>query len=113
MTSTLLLLAALLVPQAGPHPVRWQPWVAPPGRAALEKAMKERPRRMEPDDALVDHDEKGGEHRITTCDQYAKAIKAGWSAENNAQIATQSFFIAGCDIPSMLLKARPSATSYL
>jgi hypothetical protein len=112
MISVVLLLAAL-VPQSVPHPVRWLPWVAPPGRVSLEKALKERPRRMEPDDALVDHDDKGRERRITTCDQYAKAIKAGWSAENNAQIATESFFIAGCNIPAMLLKAKPSTTSYL
>jgi hypothetical protein len=108
-----VLLLAALVPQSVPHPVRWLAWVAPPGRASLEKALKERPRRMEPDDALIDHDDKGRELRITTCAQYAKAIKEGWSAENNAQIATQSFFIAGCNVPAMLLKAKPSATSYL
>jgi hypothetical protein len=113
VTASLLLTAALFVPQPTPHPVRWGSWVAPPGRAALEKALQDRPRRMEAHDALVDHDEKGREHRITTCDQYEKAKKGGWSAENNAQIATESFFIAGCDIPQMLLKAKPSATSYL
>jgi hypothetical protein len=112
MIAVLLLLAAF-VPQPVPHPVRWLPWVAPPGRASLQKALKERPRRMQPDDGLVAHDDKGRERRITTCEQYAKAIKEGWSAENNAQIATESFFIAGCDIPAMLLKAKPSTTSYL
>jgi hypothetical protein len=94
-------------------PVRWEAKVAPPGRAGLDAQMKQRPRGMEPDDALDNVDDKGENHPIRTCDDYEKAKKEGWAPANNAQGATESWFIGTCDVVKLLLKAKPSRVSYV
>jgi hypothetical protein len=95
------------------HPVRWLPAIGPPDRAVLEAALKKPPIGLAPDDALDNHDKQGRNHPIRTCDAYAAALKAGWSAENNAQMMTEGFFIRGCDLVRLVLSAKPSRVSYL
>ena len=103
--------------QAAPPPASLPPhWSASLGaadRAALQAALTKPPKGLAAGDALDDHDEKGRNHPIRTCAQYARALKAGWSAEDNAQIATESFFIRGCTLVEIMLKATPSRVSYV
>src|SRR5262245_41377100 len=74
------------------HPVRSTASLGPRDRAALEAALTRPPKDLQPGDALDHHDAKGVNHPIRTCAQYTRALKAGWSAENNAQMATEGFF---------------------
>jgi hypothetical protein len=98
---------------AASRPVRWMPWVGAPTRTALEAALKRPPSGLAADDALDNHDNRGDNHPVRTCEEYARAKKNHWTAENNAQIATESYFIKGCDLIRVLLAARPSRVSYV
>jgi len=102
-------------PQPAPAslPVRWTATLGLPDRAALQAALAKPPLGLRADDALDNHDGKGVNHPIRTCDAYQRALKAGWSAENNAQIATEGFFIKGCALPQLILAAKPSRVSYV
>lgn len=94
-------------------PVHWTATLGPPDRAALQAALGKPPLGLRADDALDNHDGKGVNHPIRSCDAYQRALKAGWSAENNAQMATEGFFIKGCDLPQLILAAKPSRVSYV
>ncbi len=113
MTAAFALLAGAGALAQAAHPVRWLPVIGPPDRAALEAALKKPPIGLAADDALDNHDKQGRNHPIRTCDAYAAAIKAGWSAENNAQMMTEGFFIRGCDLVRLVLAAKPSRASYV
>jgi hypothetical protein len=111
ITLLLILTAASGQLAQGPYPVRWTSAVGPASRQALEAKVKAPVKKLRRSKIYL-HLE--GEPEIRTCSDYARALKDGWSESiNNYEIAIESFFKEQCDVPWLLLAARPSRVSYV
>jgi hypothetical protein len=112
MVTLLLILAAssLTVPQAR-HPVRWTRAVGPSSRQALEAGLK-RPVKLPRGQEIYEHSDR---HRQTpTCADYARAMKNGWrNNANTFEMTMAASFKEECDVPLLILAAKPSRVSYV
>jgi hypothetical protein len=110
ITLLLVLAAALHAPQAR-HPVRWTRAVGPPPRLALEAKLK-RPVKLPRGQEIYEHSDR---HRqIRTCADYARAMKNGWKNNANTfEMTMAASFKEECDVPLLILAAKPSRVSYV
>src|ERR1700675_79814 len=111
MMSLLLVLAATLQAPEAQHPVRWTRAVGPPSRQALQAKLK-RPVKLSQEDKIQEHT---GQHRqIRTCVDYARAQKNGWRNDANTyEMGVAASFKEECDLPQLILAAKPSRVSYV
>ena len=110
ITLLLILAAALHAPQAR-HPVRWTRAVGPHSRLALEAKLK-RPVKLPRGQEIYEHSDR---HRqIRTCADYARAMKNGWrNNANTFEMTMAASFKDQCDVPLLVLAAKPSRVSYV
>lgn len=106
----LILFTALPAPQAR-YLVRWTSAVGPRSRQGLEAQLK-RPVKLPRGQTI--HEHNVSQRAIRTCADYARAKKDGWSDEANTyERSTESFFKDQCDVPQLVLAAKPSRVSYI
>lgn len=106
----ILITAALQAPQPR-HPVQWTEAVGPNSRQELQARLK-RPVKLPRGQKIYQHTDPGRE--IRTCADYRRAKKDGWSdSANTLERTTESFFKDQCDVPLLVLAARPSRVSYV